>query len=442
MSDKEPGEWIFGLGYDDTLLAESRHPLKEELDAVSTSHPIFILHISGHMGVANSLALKLLEDEVKKDEVKPEYYVKNFNEQPTGLLLEDAVFLPLNKATGFSVSQLATLLESAVHEYAAQGFTTVQNGAADQRYIDGLRFASLLGLVPQRLVVWPMDGQLSDAERKGLLKKNTEKFQLGAIKVLVDGSIQGYTGYLSEPYHKVPSHMGLHAMEADYRGAPLIARSKLVEIVKGYFEQGQPLAIHGNGDAAIDDILFAVEQAVESFPDFDHRTVLVHAQMARRDQLRTMKAIGVTPSFFSAHTYYWGDRHRDIFIGEQRGSKISPAKSAERLGLNYSIHLDSPVVPINSMRLLWTAVTRESSSGRVIGRSERITREQALRAITINAAHQIFKEDKIGSIEVGKFADLTVLDKDPSGKSVDLLSVKVERTYVGGLEIYRHDALN
>ncbi len=453
VAGKADGEWVFGLGYDDSLLSEARHPMRQELDAVSTRHPIFILHVSGHLGVANSAALRALG--LEKSGARPSEkaaanadYLKNRNGQLTGVILESAVLPLLQRATDFSLTETYQVVQRAAKEYAQQGVTSVQNGAADKRNAQGLEWASRLGLVQQRVVIWPTHGALNAEEAKQLKLKVTGKFQVGAIKLVADGSIQGYTGYLSKPYHVQPKHFGPAEEQVirdgnavitqRYRGKPVLSRDQLTTLVSDYFEQGQQLAIHGNGDASIDDILYAVELALQNHPFEDHRTVLVHAQMAREDQLKKMLKLGVTPSFFSAHTFYWGDRHRAIFIGADRANAISPARTAERLGLPFSIHLDTPVVPMKPMRLLWSAVNRETSSGRVLGRRERLSRDQAIRAITIDAAYQVFKDKKLGSVEVGKLADLVVLSADPSDQSTDLLSVKVLRTYVGGVPIYTH----
>ncbi len=440
LSNQRPGnEWLFGLGYDDSQMEESRHPTRAELDAVSSSRPIFILHVSGHMGVVNSKGLELLE--IDQDSVPPEggAYLKNEQGELTGLLLETAALEALSHAADFSVFEIVDILKKATQEYASQGITSAQNGAADRKQADGLRWASKLGLTKQRLIVWPLQDVYTQQDLIEIGRDNTDMFEVGAIKLVVDGSIQGYTGYLSKPYHVQPTQLLHHHQDDDnkaYRGKPLIERNALVELVSNYFSTGQRLAIHGNGDAAIDDILHAVEMALKKAPEFDHRTVLVHGQMARRDQLAKMKELGVVPSFFSAHTYYWGDRHRRLFMGRARADGMSPARSAQRNELRYSIHLDTPVVPMQTMRLLWTAVNRESSSGQIIGRRERISREQAIRAVTINAAYQVFKEASLGSIEVGKLADFVVLDQDPTDRKIDLLDISILSTFVGGVRIY------
>jgi hypothetical protein len=256
-----------------------------------------------------------------------------------------------------------------------------------------------------------------------------ERVHIGATKFVGDGSIQGYTGFLTEPYYRTGEH------PADYRGYPNIDADTLNAEVKAVHCAGQQVAVHGNGDAAIDQFLDAWEAALAACPAEDARPILVHAQMARPDQLQRMKKLGVTPSFFSAHVYYWGDRHRDIFLGPERAARISPAASALALGIPFTTHLDAPVVPIDSMLQLWAPVARLTSSGQPLGPDERISVEQSLRAMTSDAAWQLRLEKQIGSIEPGKRADLVILSENPLDYRGDLRDIRIERTVVGGVTI-------
>jgi predicted amidohydrolase YtcJ len=430
----QPGDdWLIGFGYDDTMLEEKRHFTRADLDSVSTTRPILAMHISAHMAVVNSLALERFGitaempdpsgGEIRKD---PE------TGEPTGLLLETASRPLQLEALNMPPLQQIAVVRSAVDLYAAQGFTTVQNGLATLEQIKGMGGASKLGLIPQRLVVWPKD-ELGLQAAEGALDLGqyaSARVYIGATKFVGDGSIQGYTGFLSAPYHQPGEH------QADYRGYPNIDADTLKTQVKAIHCSGQQLAVHGNGDAAIDQFLDAWEAALEACPADDARPILVHAQMARADQLERMKELGVTPSFFSAHVYYWGDRHRDIFLGPERAARISPAASAVALELPFTTHLDTPIVPIDSMLQLWTPVARETSSGQALGPDERISVDQALRAMTSDAAWQLRLEEQVGSIEAGKLADLVILSENPLDYDGDLRNIQVERTLVGGVTIY------
>jgi predicted amidohydrolase YtcJ len=285
--------------------------------------------------------------------------------------------------------------------------------------------------VPLRLVVWP-DVSLARAIDDGQVTlKQTDKFTVGAAKIISDGSIQGYTGYLTTPYFVLPEDAS-----QDYRGYPTLTADELADIVKDLHARGWQVAVHANGDAAIDATIDAVAQAQRAFPRDDPRHIVVHAQMTRDDQLEPYRVLGMTPSFFPAHVYYWGDRHRDIFLGPVRAARISPLKTAMGKRVRYTIHLDTPVVPIDPLLLVWTASRRETSSGKVLGAEERIDVMQALRATTIDAAWQVFQEDNRGSIEPGKLADLVVLSGDPLADPDALRELVVEKTLIGGVVVF------
>ena len=426
------GEWILGVGYDDTMLAEQRHPNRVELDAALPDHPVFLMHISGHMGVSNSAAFSIAG--IDRNTPNPEggIFVKNADGSLNGLMEENAASAIQLLAMDFTLFDFIEMMQFASREYAAAGITTAQSGAVDQIMAQGMGLGAQLGIVPMRLELWPTFNQLAPKLLDGSIDKqslNSKYVNIGAIKIIADGSIQGYTGYLSKSYYQ-----SFHG-DKNYRGYPRIPKQELIDLVEKYHAAGYQIAIHGNGDAAIDDILTAIELAQQKHPRPDTRHIIIHAQMAREDQLDKMKALGVTPSFFVAHTYYWGDRHRDIFMGPERAARMSPLASALAKDLPFTIHLDTPVVPMDPMLLVWTAVNRLSSSGAVIGPEQRISVTQALRATTIDAAWQIHQEDNRGSIEAGKFADLVVLASDPRLQPETLKDIAVKMTFVGGAQI-------
>ena len=432
-ADRPGRGWLFGFGYDDTVLAEKRHLSKEDLDAVSTERPVLAMHISAHMVVVNSLALQRFGiDSETPDPAGGEIAKDPETGEPTGLLLETAGRPLLLDALAFSPLDQIAVVRAAVDAYARQGFTTVQNGLATAEQIRGIIVGSKLGLIPLRVVVWPKDELGIEAIESGedLGADAGARVHVGAVKLVGDGSIQGYTGFLTEPYYQPGAH------GADYRGYPNIDAATLNRQVKTIHCGGSQVAVHGNGDAAIDRFLDAWEAALEECASEDPRAILVHAQMARHDQLERMKRLGVTPTFFSAHVYYWGDRHRDVFLGPERAARISPAASAEALGIRFTTHLDTPVVPIDSMLQLWAPVARETSSGQTLGVDQRISIERSLRAMTHDAAWQVRLEEGVGSIEPGKKADLVILSANPLGDEADIRSIEIEKTVVGGVSVY------
>jgi predicted amidohydrolase YtcJ len=441
------GEWVFGMGYDDTLLAEKRHPTKEELDSVSVDHPVFAMHVSLHMGVANSALLEQAGITAATPAPEGGVIVLDDAGETTGLLLESAMWMILALSPQPTEEQKLQGVAMASELYASQGVTTAQMGLAAPDVVDRINKAAKKGYLPIRTIVWPGMQQaagLNDGSYKPV-SADPDFVHIGAVKVIADGSIQGYTGYLSEPYYVQPEEShgddhGDHAgEEGAYRGFPAMPAEALKELLVSLHMAGFQLAVHGNGDAAIDDILdgFAAMQAAR--PDADARSIIIHAQMARDDQLDRMKALSATPSFFSLHTYYWGDRHRDIFMGPERAFRMNPAKSATDKGVPFTIHADTPVVPMEPLRLAWSATNRLSSSGQRIGEAQRITGLQALRATTINAAWQSFLEGDRGSLEAGKRADLVILADNPLDRPETMDTITVLETIVGGNTVYLND---
>jgi predicted amidohydrolase YtcJ len=429
------GDWVFGFGYDDTLLAEGRHPTRAELDAVSVEYPVVASHVSGHMLVANSVALA--EMGIDADTPDPEGGVIGRlpgSMEPNGLLEETARLGMMEKMQQISLLDTYRLMKSAANEYSAIGVTTAQSGGVTPELATGLSIFSRLGVIPQRLILFPFETNFHDDLLGGGYDPQdyaTDRVEMGAVKIVADGSIQGYTGYLSHPYH-MPYHG-----DAEYRGYPAIPREKLFDQVAALHRAGYQIAIHGNGDESIEDILDAFEAAQREHPVDDPRMILIHSQMAREDQVARMKSLGVTPSFFTAHTWYWGDRHRDIFMGPQRAAVMSPGKWAQDHGVRFTSHLDTPVTPMLPLQAVWSQVFRQTHGGDVLGPEQRIGVMDALRTVTIDAAWQVFQEDNRGSLEPGKYADLVVLSGNPLDDPMGMRELDVEQTIIGGATIYR-----
>lgn len=432
-----PGQWIIAAGYDDTLLRERRHLLRSDLDAVSRQHPVLALHISFHIAAANSMALAAGGIDASTPQPPGGVIRKGADGEPDGVLEEPPAYGPLLAAA--PQAPLTLQLESlqrGLQRYLAQGITTAQDGATGQESMALLREAERRGLLPMRVVALPLPdvarGLKAEGFAPGLDAQPEAKLLIGPVKIIADGSIQGYTGYLDAPYHRPP------ADDPDYRGYPAMPADKLKALVDELYAEGFRVAAHGNGDAAIDDILDAVEHAQSRHPDAPARPLLIHAQMAREDQLERMARIGMIPSFFVLHTYYWGDRHRDIFMGPARAMRMSPAQSAEQRGMHFTLHTDAPVVPMETLRLMWAAVNRTSSSGEVIGAEQRITPLRALRAMTMDAAYQYGLENELGSLSPGKRADWVVLSDDPTEvDAAGIDEIRVLETAVNGEVVYR-----
>jgi len=428
------GEWIFGYGYDESLMAEGRHPIRTDLDDVSTDHPIYLLHVSGHLGSANSAALKI--GNVGPDTPDPEGGVIRRmadGKTPDGVLEERAQYAVQAKLPTPTPQQALAGLAAVQKLYASYGVTTVQDGAASQPSIDLVRAANAQGLLSLDIVSYfhlrTPEQDLPPAEQ---FSGYDGRFKLGGVKLVLDGSPQGKTAYLTKPFHIVPA-----GQKPDYRGYPNYPTDKVNAMVNKVLSHNVPLIAHANGDAMGDELINAVEASHAKGEKGKGRTVMIHAQTAREDQLDRMAKLRMIPSFFSSHVFFWGDYHRDSVLGPVRGARISPTKSALERGMVFTTHNDAPIVPPDMIRLLWATSHRETRSGKILGPEQRVSIHDALKSMTINAAYQNFEEDQKGSITTGKQADFVILSENPLNvEPADLLRVKVLKTVSRGKMVF------
>jgi predicted amidohydrolase YtcJ len=431
-------DWATGYGYDDSLLAENRHPTRDDLDAVSPDRPIAIQHVSGHFVVANSAGLTAAGiSAASKDPPGGHIRRKPGSQEPDGVLEETAAYPVMMRMFGPAAGDPVPGLLAALERYAAQGFTTVQDGAASPGDIAAIsaHLAASGQSLPVDLVAFQSFGSLSKVAQGTcavpVSKSYQGGFRVGGTKFVLDGSPQGRTAWLSRPYLLPPEGKG-----ADYVAYPTVKPEQFMGDLAQCIAAGVPVAAHANGDAAIQLLIDAVGSAVgEARPD--HRTVIIHGQLMTETQLDQAKALGVVPSFFAVHPYFWGDWHRKIF-GEERASRISPIRSAVARGIPLTIHNDAPVVPPMALRVMAIAVNRQTRSGFVLGPEQRATPYEALAALTINGARQYFEEASKGSITPGKRADLVILDANPL--TVDparIDQIAVVETIARGRTVYR-----
>ena len=430
-SDLRPGEWVIGMGYDDSLLKEQRHPTKKDLDAVSTINPIYLIHVSGHLGAANTLGLSLADiDSESQDPPGGKIRREVNSSDPNGVLEETAAY-PLQQLAMSSYKDPMGSVTKAMQVYASNGITTAQDGASNQSSIGLLQAADAQNLLSIDVISFPVGQGVTDESIQSFNFGNyAGRLKIGGIKLILDGSPQGKTAYITKPYLVPP-----HGQDNKYKGYPLIPQESVDQLIKKYSAAEIPIMAHANGDAAADMLIKAVKKSSISS---DHRTVMIHAQTVREDQLDEMKKLAIIPSYFSTHTFYWGDWHRDSVFGNERASRISPTNSTLIRKMPFTVHNDAPIVPPDMIRLLWSTTNRITRSGKTLGEDQKISTYDALKAMTINAAYQHFEDDIKGTIEVGKLADLVVLSEDPLiMPSKKLLDLSVVATYSHGKEIFK-----
>lgn len=427
---------IVGFGYDDSQLKEQRHPTRDELDAISTDLPIYVIHQSGHLGAANSKALELAG--ITAASVDPQGGVirrRAGSTEPDGVLEEMAHYGVLLKVVmaRFGGDAALELIQAGQQLYTRFGFTTAQDGATDPGNVQAFQQSAAAGRLAIDVVSYPAFVMAVDKPFMKVSKTYDRHFRIAGVKLTLDGSPQGKTAWLTRPYHVVPA-----GRPTSYAGYATMKDAEVEAAVTRAFRDGWQVLAHTNGDAAIDQFLRAVAAASAAVPGTDRRPVAIHAQTARRDQVDAMKAAGIIPAFFPMHTFYWGDWHRDSVLGPERAANISPTGWALQRGMIFTSHHDAPVALPDSMRVLSATVNRTTRSGKVLGPEHRVDPYVALKAMTTWAAYQHFEEASKGSIEVGKMADLVILSGDPV--SVDraaLARLQVLETIKEGVSVYR-----
>jgi hypothetical protein len=340
----------------------------------------------------------------------------------------------------FTAPQMLTMLGAAQDIYVKNGFTTVQDGRTDPRTLSVLALAATSGTFKIDVVAYPdlVMNEKNPLLTGALMSRNySGHFRIGGVKLGFDGSPQGKTAWFTQPYFKVPP-----GAKPEYAGFPLFASDAEPErLMSLAYHNNWQVLVHANGDAAIDQLIRVVGAAETAVPGTDRRTVLIHGQYLRADQIPQLKALGVFPALFPMHTFYWGDWHRESVAGPERAEFISPTGAVLAAGMRFSIHSDAPVTFPNSMRVLDSAVNRTTRTGYVLGSNQRIEPLVALKAMTIWPAYQHFEEATKGSIEVGKLADLVILSDNPlTVERSKLVDIKVEETIKEGKSIYTASA--
>ena len=429
--------WIVGNGYDDSQLKEQRHPTRQELDAVSTEIPIIVIHQSGHLAAVNSKGLEIAGI-TSATPNPPGGLIRRQpgSNEPDGVMEENAshlVFNALLKTAKIDAKDPLNLVQKGCELYASYGFTTAQEGRASKSIYEAIRASAATGSLPIDVAVYPDYVMHPDVQTWGVSRTYTNHVRLAGIKLSADGSPQGRTAWLTKPYFQPPE-----GQPADYRGYGVLTDEQLIDRLDNAYKHNIQAIIHANGDASIDQIIMAVRQATEKYGPADRRTVLIHGQTVREDQLDEMKKLGIFPALFPAHTFYWGDWHREVTLGPERAARISPTRSVLNRGMKVTIHTDSPVVLPHATRTIWSAVNRRTRSNFLLGEDQRLTPLEALKALTIWSAYQYFEQDSKGSIEVGKLADFAILSDNPlTVEPMTIKDIQVLATIKEGKTIYK-----
>ncbi|MCG8635990.1 MAG: amidohydrolase [Desulfobacterales bacterium] len=430
-------ELIMGWGFDDTMMTDRRHLNRRDLDGIVSDIPVFIFHASGHLAYVNSAALAM--GNITKDTPDPAGGEIHRDEtgEPTGLLLEpSAIELVGAHLPSPDTGTFMTALPQAMAAYNRTGVTSTHDaaiGIAGQGpgSIEAYRALEKSGRLTVRTYLTVLFDYYDSFIEKGIRNGfGSDDLRFGSVKLFQDGSIQGLTAALKEDYHNRPGH----------RGELIMPQEELDRLVAKYHCLGMQIAVHANGDRAIESVITAFERANEIREDTSLRHMLIHCQMASSGHIMRMKKLGIIPSYFINHLFHWGDRHDSIFIGPERAARMNPLGESLREGLTFTLHADTPVLPVSPLECIHNAVNRKTRNGKILGEDQVISPMDALKTFTTDAAKCSFEEDKKGAIASGMLADFVVLSDNPltvpAGRIRD---IEVLETVVGGKTVYKKD---
>lgn len=426
---------VVGFGYDPAQMAERRHPTAAELDAVATDIPVYLMHQSGHFGAANSAALKLAGISAETPDPAGGIIRRLPDGRPNGVLEETAHFRALMKLLGgLGFDGFAEFARAGARLWTRYGYTTAQEGRAMPDTVGILRRVAAEGGFGIDIVAYPdvlvdrdfIAANVSDTYVNGV--------RVGGAKLTIDGSPQGFTAWRDRPYFKPVGDY-----PPGYAGYAAATEAQINDAIAWAFRNRIQILTHANGERASDALISAV-RAAQSQHGPGRRPVLIHGQFMREDQIDSLRQLGVFPSLFPMHTFYWGDWHRDHTVGPVLADDMSPTGWVMQRGMMFGTHHDAPVAFPDSMRVLDATVTRRSRSGDILGPRHRVPVEIALKAMTIWPAWQHFEEDRKGSLVPGKLADLVVLSADPTAIDPEKLdTLRVEQTIKEGRVVYAAD---
>lgn len=385
----------------------SRH----DLDKISKHRAIGILHASGHIMNVNSKALEIAG--LLKTGIEHDGLPLGDDGIPTGELKGPEAMGPVSVHVGFGAGFLEAD-EKGLRNFAKlcvrTGTTTVTDLAS--RYDDDAvkmmiettndpKFPARV--VPFKLFMGISVKDIIDYVKK-IKKKSTEQLRLGMIKVVADGSIQGFSARMKSPGYYNGAENGLWYTSPE----------QMEQIYQNALENEITIHTHTNGDEATELALVSMEKALEKCKRENHRFTLQHCQLASQEQFQRIAKLGMCVNLFANHHFFWGDQHYEMTVGPERAKTMNACASALRCKIPMGIHSDAPITPLAPLFTAWCAVNRITASGRILGEQERISVQDALYAITMGAAYTLGLEKELGSIQVGKKADMAILNDDPT----------------------------
>jgi predicted amidohydrolase YtcJ len=432
------GEWLVFRNFDPAVQEGLDELTFADLDPISTDHPIFVFNASGHLAYANSTAFEVAGVPADVENPPGAEFVRDADGNLTGVMKNNVSFLQvLGAYPALATTEPVDAVVDLLSKWSQHGLTTVSElslGGLSQSPVDTqvLLGAAASGRLPARIRAYPFYTIGAEAWDEAGVVPNTGNAiaRVAGYKLVADGSNQGFTGLQREPY-----------LNSDSRGLAYTGRDELIDLAVDRATKGWHLAIHGNGDAAIDNVLDACEAVRDAGVDMSRvRARIEHCSILHDEQIARMKDLGVSASFLIGHVHYWGVAMRDEVFGEEKAQLLDRCKSVEDAGVGFTLHSDFMVTDPVPLHMIEMAVTRKTwkEPDYVLAPQERISVESAIRAVTSEAAWQLFSDHEIGSLEPGKFADLVILDQDPRAVEPDSLKdIKVVETWMDGRQVYK-----
>lgn len=424
------GSWIEGRGYDDNKLDERRHPTRQDLDEVAPNHPVIVVNGSGHMSVANSLALRIAGVTAATDDPDGGHIVRDEHGEPTGLLQEQAQGLVRTHIPEPSVDAMVAALGRCNDAYAASGITSSQDAMSNRpEQIEAYQRASDAGILKLRTSMMIRENLLPHLLGLGIKQGfGSDRLRVGPIKMFIDGSLIGRTAAVSRPFLEDPN--------PDNLGLTMMSQETFDDFVWQSHQAGFQVATHAIGDRGVEMVLNGYERALAKLPKADHRLRIEHCGILRPDLIERIAAghfLAVSQPIFITE---YGDgfiRH----LGLERIQLTYPFRTLLDAGIRLVFSSDCPVSSFVPLKSVQVAVTERTGSGQSYALEEAITVEEALPLYTVAGAYATFEEHKKGQLKPGMLADFAVLEEDP--RKVDPLhigDIRISRTIIGGETVY------
>lgn len=434
----KPGEHLLFFGLDAQLHEGFKGPSRADLDALAPDHPLGIQTSNCHALFMNSAGFRACGIDATTPTPTGSIIERDADGEPTGRIAEAITWRAVETFyEAWGDDRLNDQFKASIDEFIENGITTT----TEHLYLPFYK-AYYLAALKQG---WPLP-RIAAYQQAVTADMQVEEMNIGpdrlwmaGVKIHADGSPFIGNIWLTKPYldnHVTHDRMGLSTAHTGNLNYP---QEYFEAMVWAYVSQGWQMTIHTQGDRTIDMVLDLLEEVLAKDPKPDHRFRLEHCALMRDDQIDRAIALGVLGSFFINHITHWGAPIEDVLFGPERAAHYVPAGTAARKGMRISLHADTPMTDPSCLELMQAAMTRKAGDGRCVGPTERLDPMAALRAVTIDAAFQINKEDVLGSIAVGKHADFVVLAANPLEVDPEhLRDIKVQQTWLAGTQVWSH----